>query len=784
MAGRTIELLAPAGGIETLYAAYAAGADAVYIGGSRFGARAYADNAQEQELIRAIEYAKLHGKKLYLTVNTLLKEKELEGELYAYLKPFAEAGLDAVIVQDFGVMRRIREDFPGLHIHASTQMTAAGELSAARLVRAGVKRVVLPRELSLQEIQAIKKAADIEVECFIHGALCYCYSGQCLFSSIAGGRSGNRGRCAQPCRLAYSVDDGEKEILPAARGYILSPKDLCTIDILPQLVSCGIDSLKIEGRMKKPEYTAGVVSIYRKYLDRFLSDPSGGYTVSEDDRRKLAALFSRKGFTEGYYRQHNSREMITYTEPDFRREDEELTAQIRDSYIGVKLKEKVKGTVRIFAGEPAILKLTEEKTGITAEAAGEIVQKANSRPLDEESIRRQTDRIKDTDFVFSSLKVETDGASFFPVGSLNELRRSAVEQLREHILSARRPEAAAQALPTAEEPSEKLTPAGAAQSAGQYTGAVGLPSQDAGVVGQPCWDAVTAQDTVTAAQSAAQSSRDAAQPSSEGGCRPWTIRVETRAQLEAALQADFASTICLDCHTAEPQEYADLVRRVHESGKTCSIALPGVFRQENMAWYRKYEGFLASAGFDSALAGSAEALLFAGLLWPGRVRSDAGLYAWNKAAVAELKQWGARGFTLPVELNERELRDLDSPEAEMIVYGRLPMMISAQCIRRNTLGCKKGGGLLYLTDRLGNRFPVKNYCRECMNVIYNCLPLLLMPGREKGLSGFKGSFRISFTTEDRKETERVLGLYRELLSGGAPARPEGVTRGHLRRGVE
>ena len=294
------ELLAPAGSVETMYAAFAAGADAVYIGGSRFGARAYADNAESESLLDAIDYAHLHGKKLYLTVNTLLKEQEMD-ELYEYLLPFYRQGLDAVIVQDFGVFRRVREWFPDLAIHASTQMIMSGELSAEKLKELGATRIVTPRELSLNEIRSIHKSCDLEIESFVHGALCYCYSGQCLFSSIAGGRSGNRGRCAQPCRMAYSVEQNGKVILPQQKGYILSPKDLCTIEILPKLIEAGVYSLKIEGRMKKPEYTAGVVSIYRKYLDRYLANPKASYRVSEADKKHLLGLFNRKGFTDGYY---------------------------------------------------------------------------------------------------------------------------------------------------------------------------------------------------------------------------------------------------------------------------------------------------------------------------------------------------------------------------------------------------------------------------------------------------------------------------------------------------
>lgn len=265
-----VELLAPGGSYETVIAALNAGADAVYTGGEKFGARANADNLTIEQLKSVIDYAHLHGRKIYLTINTLLKENEIKKELYDYLEPLYVHGLDAVIVQDYGVLEFVRKYFPQLHVHASTQMTILGELTVKELKNKGVTRIVTPRELSIPEIKKIKENCDIEIESFVHGALCYCYSGQCLLSSYIGGRSGNRGRCAQPCRMEYDVVKNGKVLNPGDSKYVLSPKDICTLKILPDIIESGVYSLKIEGRMKKPEYTAGVVSIYRKYIDLYL----------------------------------------------------------------------------------------------------------------------------------------------------------------------------------------------------------------------------------------------------------------------------------------------------------------------------------------------------------------------------------------------------------------------------------------------------------------------------------------------------------------------------------
>ena len=258
---KKIEILAPAGSVEGMKAAFNAGADAVYMGGSRFGARAYADNPDEEDLKRAIDHAHIHNKKLYLTLNTLLKDSELEDEVYRFLSPYYREGLDGVLIQDFGLLSILKQSFPKLPVHASTQMTITGIEMAKWLEQQGMERIVLSRELSLEEIKDIRQNTRMELELFVQGALCYCYSGQCLMSSVICGRSGNRGRCAQPCRLPYRAE-GDRE-----GHYLLSPKDICTLSDIPELVESGADSFKIEGRMKKPEYVAlttfFVSSLYR-----------------------------------------------------------------------------------------------------------------------------------------------------------------------------------------------------------------------------------------------------------------------------------------------------------------------------------------------------------------------------------------------------------------------------------------------------------------------------------------------------------------------------------------
>lgn len=326
--GKPVELLAPAGNPAAFYGAVKAGADAVYLGSQRFGARAYAENFTEEELLACIRYGHIMGCKLYLTVNTLMKEEELD-ELYNHIHPLYESGLDGVIVQDFGALRLLRESFPALKLHASTQMTLCSSFGAELIKSLGACRMVPARELCLEELRAIRQKVDIELETFIHGAMCYSYSGQCLFSSILGGRSGNRGRCAQPCRLPYCVEtDGHR----SREQYFLSLKDMCTLEHIPKLIEAGIDSFKIEGRMKKPEYAAGVTAIYRKYIDRCyeLREKYGAeeaekrFLPEKADHRILTTLYIRSQVQDGYYFKKNGREMVTLDSPAYSAADEAL----------------------------------------------------------------------------------------------------------------------------------------------------------------------------------------------------------------------------------------------------------------------------------------------------------------------------------------------------------------------------------------------------------------------------------------------------------------------------
>lgn len=404
MRNKDFELLAPAGSLEILKGVIESGADAVYVGGSMFGARAYANNFTEEELLEAIDFAHLRGVKVYLTVNTLIKNSEFS-KLYDYLLAYYKRGLDAVIVQDIGVVKAIHEYFPSMEIHTSTQMTVTGADGVRFLSQFGVTRVVMAREVSLAEMKRIHEETGMELEAFVHGALCYSYSGQCLFSSILGGRSGNRGRCAQPCRLPYTVEGKKDE-------YILSLKDMCGIKALDKLHDAGVYSLKIEGRMKQLEYACGVVKYYRSYID-------SKKPVSDADYDRIKALGNRCGFTDRYYFDHNGSDMVTYVKPNFVSNAEEPSPE--------KRKLSIEGELVLREGEPG--SLTVKRGDVTYKASIEPVIAALKAPLDKKAAIDRINKTGDTDFEFSHIKAQIGENVFVPNGALNKLRRDAISGL-------------------------------------------------------------------------------------------------------------------------------------------------------------------------------------------------------------------------------------------------------------------------------------------------------------------------------------------------------------------
>lgn len=808
---RMVELLAPAGSYESLRAAVNAGADAVYIGGSRFGARAYADNPDEDALLDGIGYCHLHGKKLYMTVNTLLKEEELEQELYSYLLPYYQAGLDGVIVQDFGVVQYLAEHFPGLPVHASTQMTITGCDSVRVLQRHGVTRVVPARELSLDEVQQIIEETGIEVETFVHGALCYCYSGQCLFSSMIGGRSGNRGRCAQPCRLPFRREDGERNVL-GSQKYLLSMKDLCTLELLPEIVGAGIASLKIEGRMKRPEYTAGVVSIYRKYLDRLeqMDGKPKQWKADPEDLRTLMDLYNRGGFTGGYYHQHNGPKMMSMERPNhFGTEAARLILQKKggvqaqaleylypgdvleshDTSFGMTVKEEVKSGGRILL----------PKTGMRPNG-NELLYRTKSEQL----LRKLREA-----YVEQEQKIKINGV----------LKISAWEpaMLELHCGTVRvevRSEEIAQ--PAESRPVD----AAAARKQIEKTGNTMCTFEQLTVLVEDglffplrALNELRRQGIEALTEKLLGRYRRSGQPQQEHGeltradveeallkqkGMQLTVSVQTLDQLEAVVrQPGEIAGVYVDLLVAGTGRYRidtgklrALVQRIKEAGLSCWLNFPPVFRAQDRSLLELEAMQALLLEFDGFLLHTLDELGYVqlrgrdGQIWIG----DDTFYAYNDKASGFLVQEGIGRRTLPAELNFKELMQLCSAEAdgetELVVYGRQALMHSAQCVTKNTSSCTQIPKCGYLKDRKSAEFPVVNRCVTCCNTIYNSVPLDLT-GCQKEIEILAPDFvRAAFTVESGEETAAVLRRLKQWRITGQALDGQEGTRGHFRRGVE
>ncbi|WP_211133288.1 U32 family peptidase [Coprococcus comes] len=800
-----VEILAPAGSMECLKAAIVAGADAVYTGGALFGARAYAHNLTEEELLEAIDYVHLHGRRLYLTVNTLIKDREMEKQMYDYLLPYYRQGLDAVIVQDIGLFRFIRKHFPDLPIHASTQMTLTGVDGAKFLEKEGAQRIVTSRELSMAEVKKIADETELEIESFVHGALCYCYSGQCLFSSFIGGRSGNRGQCAQPCRLLYRTPEAKRP------QYLLSLKDICTLELIPEMIESGIYSFKIEGRMKKPEYAAAVAFQYRKYADLYLKyyeecpaeeDPAAyamkKYRVREEDRQMLLDLYNRGGFHAGYYHTQNGREMISLNRPNhagvpavkvlakkgrnvtakaltdlypqdiielpmrkgrekadnytckdavrkgmnvqipvfadtpFKRDEiwmrtrnSTLIDTLREEFVNEKIKERICGTFRLYPQEKATLTVKCRDAEITV--AGEKAQEALSQPMSRERIEKQLRKTGNTEFEFSFLKVEIGEKVFLPMQSLNELRREALETLEKVLCEKYR-----------------------------RSGEVKDPEEDK--------TELSMEEEVLSG---------------------WTASVRTVEQMEVILEEEAIGRIYVDCtmfpRIWEKDSYVEWITKVHAAGKEIYLVMPYIFRERTRKQYEAAYNRIFGAGWDGILIANYESFAFLKEHgYTGRIMTDYNLYEFNQESRKFWKEKGVFEFTAPVELTERELQNLRVKDGEVIVYGYLPMMISAGCIQKTTRGCLKKSGQTTITDRYRNPFVVKNECDYCYNILYNYVPLYLGDRMEEVYQIGPGRIRLMFTTERQQEVRQILSAYFE-----GKELPEGTyTRGHWKRGIK
>lgn len=723
---KKVELLAPAGSYESFLGAIHAGADAVYLGGVKYGARAFAENFDDETLCRAIYYAHLFDRKVYLTLNTLMKQSELN-EVEAFLKPFYNAGLDGVIVQDLGLLSFLKRTFPLLELHISTQMAVTGPYSVRMLKEEGAVRVVPARELSLKEMELLKKEG-LEIETFIHGAMCYCYSGQCFFSSFLGGRSGNRGKCAQSCRLPYQVNLSDKDSKSKKEEYPLSLKDMCSIELVPELIKAGIDSFKIEGRMKRPEYVAGVTAIYRKYIDLCYKNNLQSIKVEKKDWEALKSLYIRTDIQDGYYKRHNGKEMVTIHKPSYSGIDEEFAASIYEKYVKQPLKAEVSGFVTLKKGQPASLQLMFKDKSVYCE--GNMVDSAQKRPVAREDVEKQLNKTGNTDFMFSVLEIDMDEDIFIPLKALNELRRQAFEEL-EHQLK--------QSVENSRRQSREK---------------------------ENTTDKFAVTKTVN-------------------GEKQLHVLVSSYKQCKVALKNSMVKR-CYISGDLVLDAKSEVLQELKDADKEIWIKTSEVLRAKD---YGKLEKLIdISKDFAKGmLISNLETYSFLKYHnYSGQIALNYHVYTWNQET---LKFWEdkAHTFLMPVECNIHEWKQLQNEKAEYLCYGKIPMMVTANCIRK-TKGACRGTGVSFedsIRDRYQTDFYVQTNCNYCYNVIYNSVPNSLHQNLDQIMKLKGQGLRLDFTTESAEEMKQVLDAYAEYLDIGKAEFTfmKEYTTGHYKKGA-
>lgn len=696
-----LELMSPGGSLESLYAAARGGADAVYFGGGDFNARRNAKNLTQEELETAIKYLKVRDKKSYITVNTLLTDRELK-ELVPFLQFLNDVGASAVIVQDLAVARIIHTAFPDLPMHGSTQLTVHNLGGALALKELGFSRVVLSRELPLSEIEYISKNCGIETEIFCHGALCMCYSGQCYFSAVIGGRSGNRGLCAQPCRMQYSFYGEESKAH-------LSLKDLCLANYINQIEKAGVSCIKIEGRMKRPEYTAYVTNVYRRAIDTKLPPTA-------EQLEKLKILFSRDGFTDGYFTDNKGTHMFGTKDEEDVKALKLLYKEAQELYTGEEIP-WVKISMRIYAhlGEKLSLSAKTED-GFCYECYGLMPELANFKPTSKEDVESSLRKTGGTIFIADNIEADVEDGLKIPLSVINAMRRQ-------------------------------------------------------------CLDAIMAQRKTHTPRRMLE----------------WHFGYDRTNQKEepkyifSFLKAEQISKEALKLKPAyiyipigECFENLEGFKALRATGQKIAPVLDRIiFDREWQNVLEKLEA-IKDAGIDSVVCtniGQLNVLKKMGM----ELRGDFGLNVFNSQTMKQLKAMGLSCQTISFELKFPQIRDISKcTDTELIVYGRLPLMITESCAIKNRDGsCSCKGGMSEMRDKTGRSFPILKES-GCRNTIYNSEVLFWADKQEQYKNIGITYARLNFSTETARECVNVIEAY--INDSGYI--PDKFTRGLYQRGVE
>ncbi|MCD8198574.1 MAG: U32 family peptidase [Phascolarctobacterium sp.] len=819
MGQQKIELLAPAGTWEALEAAVNAGADAVYLGGKAFGARQYANNFNRDEMVRAVSFAHLHRVRIYVTVNILIDDSEMY-EVADYLVFLSNIGIDGIIVQDLGVVRLSKLVAPNLPLHASTQMTITNSSGVAFAAASGMERTVLARELSLAEIKSAC-AENTEIEVFIHGALCICYSGQCLMSSLIGGRSGNRGRCAQPCRLPYKLLDKEARDMLEGKNvghYLLSPRDMNTLSILPQLIETGVVSYKIEGRMKRPEYVAVVVDIYRRAIDSFFA---GNYHVSRQDLENIEQIFNRD-FTTAYLTGRPGREMMSDSRPNNRgilvgrviklekgrsnalvklerdlhigdglefwvsvggrvgitvnsikldgsyvstaRTGEQVTIDVpggvrvndrifrifdsnlmeyAGNFFGPNVKKciMIKGCVEAYLGKPLRIIFTDDEGNTGHGETAFITEIARNRPLDENTVKKQVDRLGTTEYFLENLVFKHDKNIMVPVSEINEARRQAVEELNSVRIAAfsykRKYVEGINEIPL---PKVKC----------KHTGSI------------------------------------------------ITVHCDTIEKVEVAINAGADRIIFggdnFSREVYSSYDYRKVIDKARKAGKEIAFATPRIVKEKQLFYFKKLFSqwnelepdyvYISNIGLWPMAKKCPKLKLWTGL----------SINTYNSQSLAFWAEAGAKGAVLSAELTMAQIENLARKTPvmlECIVQGRLEMMVSEYCVAGSFLGNLHNGACtfkcrepLFLSDRKEIKFPIATdqYCKmHILNADELSLAANVRYMKDIGIH----SMRIDARSYAAAEVGKFTRMYKEILQGEREFSNNlpGTTRGHYFRGV-
>lgn len=693
-----IELLSPAGSPEAVIAAVQNGADAIYMGLGNFNARRGAKNFTDEEFERSMRYCRIRGCKVYVTLNTLVNDREI-AQAVESARLASELGADGIIIQDLGLAYAIRQALPDIPLHASTQMSIHNLAGVEAAAEMGMTRAVLARELSLEQIKFITQHASIETEVFVHGALCFCQSGQCYMSALIGRRSGNRGMCAQPCRMQYSLGGRMDD-------YPMSLKDNCLVDRLRELEDAGVACLKIEGRMKRPEYTAIVTKIYSKALKEHRQP-------SDEEMETLEKAFSRQGFTQGYFNGDKKDMFGRREEPD--KDTEKLFTLARKGYSEGELRRVPVHFYTVAEKGMPVKAIAFDDDGNRAAAMGGVPEKARGQGLTATYITEQMFKTGGTPYNCVENRAQADPGLYLPASEINDLRRRLVSELSEQ--RAKPPIRRDGKLP--EKPKGKL------------------PTGDPAMI----------------------------------------FQVLTEEQLSPELAALKPKYLYVPLTLMS--EKLDLLRPFAEQGTIPVAVLPRVIADNEAAAVYDMLSRMFDQGVNEALVGNlGHAMLAkkAGM----KLRGDFGLNTFNSLSMEVIRQAGFISATASFELRLSQIRDMIKPlDTELIIYGRIPLMVSDQCIIRHSAGrcnCQTPG---QMADRMGSVFPVvKEF--GCRNVIYNAHKLYLADKAEDVYAAGAWGLRMMFTTEGMRECVEVAKGYMGL----SDYKPNVLTRGLYYRGVD